>query len=75
MSGEQYTTGSSVIIVTRCLTEACQKIIEGTDLLPEVSDTVNLLKAGLKDRFNMIEQSGTFALATFMDPRFKMQGF
>ncbi|KAL0821412.1 hypothetical protein ABMA28_004894 [Loxostege sticticalis] len=75
MSGEKYITGSSVIIVTRCLKEACQKIIERTDLLPEASDTVHLLKAGLKDRFNMIEQSGTFALTTFMDPRFKMQGF
>ncbi|KAL0879640.1 hypothetical protein ABMA27_003355 [Loxostege sticticalis] len=75
MSGEKYITGSSVIIVTRCLKEACQKIIERTDLLPEASDTVHLLKAGLKDRFNMIEQSGTIALTTFMDPRFKMQGF
>ncbi|KAL0860157.1 hypothetical protein ABMA27_010464 [Loxostege sticticalis] len=75
MSGEKYITGSSVIIVTRCLKEACQKIIERTDLLPEASDTVHLLKAGLKNRFNMIEQSGTFALTTFMDPRFKMQGF
>ncbi|KAL0868282.1 hypothetical protein ABMA27_007812 [Loxostege sticticalis] len=58
-----------------CLKEACQKNIERTDLLPEASDTVHLLKAGLKDRFNMTEQSGTFALTTFMDPRFKLQGF
>ncbi|XP_050676592.1 zinc finger BED domain-containing protein 6-like [Leptidea sinapis] len=75
MSGDKYLTGSSVIVVTRCLIEACQKLLERTDLLPEATDTILLLKTGLKERFKSIEQSGTFSLATFMDPRFKMQGF
>ncbi|CAH0402531.1 unnamed protein product [Chilo suppressalis] len=76
MSGEKYITGSSVIVVTRCLKEACQRLINrGDDLLPDVLDTVLLLKSGLEERFRLIETSGTFALCTFMDPRFKMQGF
>lgn len=45
------------------------------DLLPDASDTVRLLKLGLDERFKLIEQSGTFALTTFLDPRFKVQGF
>lgn len=75
MGAEKYVTGSSVIIVTRCLGEACQKLRDRTDLLPNVNDTVLLLKSGLEERFRLVETSGTFALATFMDPRFKMQGF
>lgn len=46
MSGEKYITGSSVIIVTRCLKEACQKLTDRIDLLPDASDTVRLLKLG-----------------------------
>lgn len=61
MSGEKYITGSSVIIVTRCLKEACQKLTDRIDLLPDASDTVRLLKLGLDERFKLIEQSGTFA--------------
>ncbi|KAJ8736971.1 hypothetical protein PYW07_000242 [Mythimna separata] len=75
MSGEKYITESSIIIVTRCLKEACQKLLNKTDLLPQAYDTVLLLKSGLEERFRFVETSGTFALATFMDPRFKMQGF
>lgn len=75
MSGQKYVTGSSVIVVTRCLKEACEKLIDRTDLLADAKDTVRLLKSGLVDRFEIIEQSGTFSLCTFMDPRFKMQGF
>lgn len=75
MSGEKYITGSSVIIMSRCLKEACQKLIDRTDLLAHASNTVLLLKSGLNERFRLIEQSGTFALTTFLDPRFKVQGF
>lgn len=75
MSGEKYLTGSSVIVVTRCLIESCQRIIDRTDLILESKDTAILLKTGLQERFRLVEQSGTFALATFMDPRFKQQGF
>lgn len=75
MSGEKYATGISVIIVTRYLKEACKKLLERNDLFPEVTNTVLLLKTGLDERFRSVETSATFALCTFMDPRFKMQGF
>lgn len=75
MSGQKYLAGSYVIIMTRCLTEACNKIIERGGLTSDVLDVVLLLKSGINDRFKAIEQSGTFSLCTFMDPRFKMQGF
>ncbi|XP_022835410.1 zinc finger BED domain-containing protein 4-like [Spodoptera litura] len=75
MSGEKYVSGSSVIVVTRCLKEACEKITSRTDLLSAVTDVALTLRSGLIDRFGIIEQSGTFSLCTFMDPRFKTQGF
>ncbi|XP_045453768.1 zinc finger BED domain-containing protein DAYSLEEPER-like [Melitaea cinxia] len=74
MSGEKYLTGSSVIIVTRCLKETCQKLLE-PNFGPVVTDTVLLLKAGLEEKFRQIETSGTFSIATFLDPRFKLKGF
>lgn len=54
MSGEKYITGSSIIIVTRCLKEACQKLLNKTDLLPQAYDTVLLLKSGLEERFRFV---------------------
>lgn len=61
--------------MTRCLTEYCNKIIEKGGLTTDVADVVLLLKSGIAERFRSIEQSGTFSLCTFMDPRFKMQVF
>lgn len=75
MSGQKYLTGSSVIIMVRCLKETCNKIIENAEFTPEVHDVVLLLKSGLTERFRSVEQSGTLALNTFLDPRFKMQAF
>ncbi|KAL0879302.1 hypothetical protein ABMA27_003081 [Loxostege sticticalis] len=74
MSGEKYLTASSVIVMTRCLKEALNITIEKASS-ETVSDIALFLKAGLSDRLKHIEQSRTLSLCTFMDPRFKMQGF
>ncbi|KAH9639660.1 hypothetical protein HF086_017654 [Spodoptera exigua] len=60
--------------MTRCLKEALNVISEKTDH-ETVVDVVVLLKAGIAERLKGIEQSGTFSLWTYMDPRFKTQPF
>lgn len=75
MSGQKYLTGSFVIVMTRCLKEACCKLSEKEDLEPNTRDVVLLLKCGIEERLKGVEQSGTFSLCTFLDPRFKMQAF
>lgn len=60
--------------MTRCLKEALNITIEKASS-ETVSDIALFLKAGLSDRLKHIEQSRTLSLCTFMDPRFKMQGF
>ncbi|CAG9129863.1 unnamed protein product [Plutella xylostella] len=74
MSGEKYVTASSVIVMTRCLQEACRTMMEKTDQ-PTVNEVALLLKVGISERLKGIEQSGTFSLCTFLDPRFKTQAF
>ncbi|KAL0830141.1 hypothetical protein ABMA28_003598 [Loxostege sticticalis] len=60
--------------MTRCLKEALNITIEKASS-ETVRDIALFLKAGLSDRLKHIEQSRTISLCTFMDPRFKMQGF
>ncbi|CAG9571748.1 unnamed protein product [Danaus chrysippus] len=75
MSGEKYLTGSSVIIMVRCLKESCKKILGNTEFVSSVRDVAFNLQLGLEERFQRVEQSGTLALNTFLDPRFKTQAF
>lgn len=75
MSAQNYLTGSYVIVMTRCLIESCNKIWAKPDLSSLVSDVALLLKSGLTERFKNIELSGTLLIASFMDPRFKIQAF
>ncbi|KAL0879762.1 hypothetical protein ABMA27_003474 [Loxostege sticticalis] len=60
--------------MTRCLKEALNITIEKASS-ETVRDIALFLKAGLSDRLKHIDQSRTLSLCTFMDPRFKMQGF
>ena len=74
VSGEKYMTGSSVIVVTRCLINVCKKIKEAdafTNFCEPVKEVLAQLEKGLNDRFKNIEHSKTFALCTFLDPRYK----
>ncbi|XP_025829087.1 LOW QUALITY PROTEIN: uncharacterized protein LOC112904078 [Agrilus planipennis] len=75
MSGQNYLTGSYVIVITRCLKESYNKILGTSDLQQDIISVAKSLKLGLSERFKNIEQSGTFAISTFLDPRFKMKAF
>ncbi|CAG9826273.1 unnamed protein product [Diabrotica balteata] len=75
MNGQKYLKGSSVIVMVRCLQESCNKTLANGNLASIVSDVVQLLISGLAKRFRGIEESGTLSLCTFIDSRFKVQGF
>lgn len=78
ISGDQYLTGSLVIVMTNCLKSICEDFLEKTDynhFQPVVKQIVASLKNGLTERFPRIEFSRTFALCTLLDPRFKNYGF
>lgn len=74
VSGEKYMTGSSVIVVTRCLTNVCKKIKENEvycNFSNLVKEVLSRLEKGVSERFRNVEHSTTFALCTFLDPRYK----
>ncbi|XP_047002335.1 E3 SUMO-protein ligase ZBED1-like [Schistocerca americana] len=74
LSAEEYPTGSLVIVLTRGLLAVCDEIAKMQ--LHEVSRKVVLaLKEGLTNRFSNLEQSKSIALATLLDPRFKLLAF
>lgn len=74
MSGENYMTASTIIVMTRCLKESCdQLLLEGfADL---TNNVIKELRAGLDKRLEGIERSGTFSICTILDPRYKMNVF
>ncbi|KAJ0170004.1 hypothetical protein K1T71_000880 [Dendrolimus kikuchii] len=78
ISGDQYLTGSLVIVMTNCLKAICEDFLEKAEynhFQSVVKQIVVSLKIGLNDRFPKIEFSKTFALCTLLDPRFKNYGF
>lgn len=74
MSGEKYVTGSSVIVMTRCLLTACERLLN-QPFYPAAVNVILALKTGLETRFAGVEKSVTFAVCTFLDPRYKMTVF
>ncbi|CAG5029979.1 unnamed protein product [Parnassius apollo] len=52
-----------------------EPIPENAEFTQPVHDLALSLMAGLNDRFRAVEQSGSLALNTFLNPRFKMQAF
>lgn len=68
LSGENYMTGSSVIVMTRCLITACDKLMID-NICPTAITVVNDLNNGLENRFAAIEKNRTFSICTFLDPR------
>ncbi|XP_026480145.1 zinc finger BED domain-containing protein 4-like [Ctenocephalides felis] len=75
VSGENYLTGSLVIVLVRCLNESCNKLLARNDLLPVIRRITEIFKSGINDRFPNVERSKTFGICTLLDPRFKMKGF
>lgn len=78
VSGDKYMTGSSVIVVTRCLVNVCKKIKESDQYInfcESVKEVLRQLEQGVNDRFKNVEHSNTFALCTLLDPRYKTSVF
>lgn len=79
ISGDQYLTGSLVIVMTNCLKDICEDFLNKEEYCASfnqaVIDVIRSLKYGLKDRFQGIEHSKTFGVCTLLDPRFKLVCF
>lgn len=74
MSGEKYMSGSSVIVMTRCLITSCHNLLQ--ENFSEIAKLViKSLNNGLESRFANVEKSATFSICTFLDPRYKMTVF
>ncbi|CAH0402536.1 unnamed protein product [Chilo suppressalis] len=74
MSGEKYMTGSSVIVMTRCLITSCDKLLD-EEFCDVSKELIYTLRTGLIIRFSNLERSGTFSVCTFLDPRYKLAVF
>ncbi|KAL0893118.1 hypothetical protein ABMA27_014751 [Loxostege sticticalis] len=82
MSAEKYVTGGSVIVITRCLIKTCEKLLadhltplSSENLVSPAATVAMNLRDGLISRLGNVEKSGTFAVCTFLDPRYKVAGF
>ncbi|CAG9840808.1 unnamed protein product [Diabrotica balteata] len=74
MSGENFLTASQVIGFTNGLTSVCNSM-KNEDLSTISNSVINQLLKGLKTRLINIENNKTIALATLLDPRFKLAVF
>ncbi|KOB74120.1 Uncharacterized protein OBRU01_02555 [Operophtera brumata] len=74
MSGEDYVTGSLVIVFNRILLNVYENKISSS-VHPEVAKSVNVIINQLKIRLGPIEHSGTFSICTLLDPRYKTHCF
>ncbi|XP_072945701.1 E3 SUMO-protein ligase ZBED1-like [Epargyreus clarus] len=74
MSGEEYVTGSLIIVFTRVLLTVYENKIPAT-IHPDVSTSVEVIVGQLKRRLGQIEYSGTFSICSLLDPRYKMHCF
>ncbi|BET02152.1 hATC [Nesidiocoris tenuis] len=73
MSGQNYLTGSLVIVVTRALEMSCAALFTQPEIAGDeaAKKVLQLLQNGLEDRFKKVEFSSSFALCTVLDPRYK----
>ena len=74
MSAEKSVTVSKIIVLYQGLMAVCQKI--QISLITQLAkDLIFSLIEGLKKRFGLSESYPMLARATFLDPRFKRNGF
>lgn len=71
ISGENYMSGSLVIVITNGLLDVCEKLLNITELTDLSKNVIKKLQAGLQDRVGNVEYSNTLAISTYLDPRFK----
>lgn len=74
ISGEKYVTASEVIILTNGLNSVCEKLHKRV-YDKSTTDVLKELQRGLTTRLKNIEFSKTIALATLLDPRYKLLTF
>lgn len=74
MSGEEYVTGSLIIVFTRVLLNVYENKIP-TTIDPDVATSVEIIVGQLKRRLGQIEFSGTFSICSLLDPRYKIHCF
>lgn len=76
LSGENYITGSLVIVFNRTLLNIyVEKIPQIPNIHPSVLEVAKVIANGIATRLDRIEFSGTFSVCTFLDPRFKVHLF
>ncbi|KAJ8728888.1 hypothetical protein PYW07_006584 [Mythimna separata] len=85
MSGEKYVSGSQILILTRGLISALNKMLQVTedpmeedfsDSLHEITkNLISSLRSETERRFANIEASKTIGVSTVLDPRFKLHVF
>lgn len=75
ISGEQYTIGSQVIGLTRGLVSIFGKMVNDTKFHSVAKNRIVNIQQGILERFVNLEFNKTVALATFLDPRFKLYAF
>ncbi|CAG4933813.1 unnamed protein product [Parnassius apollo] len=78
VSGEKYLTASQLLIIIKGTKKVLSDILSsdssGYHYLP-INDFVRALLDITHSRFENIENSNTIRVATFLDPRFKLQTF
>lgn len=74
MSGESYITASKVIPITRGLASSIKRISNSSDD-GVVKPVAKKILTGIDTRFPDLEKRRTFALCTFLDPKFKHHMF
>jgi hypothetical protein len=74
LSGQQYVTGSQVIVITRDLVSVCGKLLKD-NINRALNQVIKDILSGINSRCCNFEFSKTIALCTFLDPRFKLLGF
>lgn len=74
MSGENYITASTIIVMTRCLKGSCDQLM-GENLCNVTKSVICKIQSGLETRFEGLERSATFGICTFSDPRYKINVF
>lgn len=76
MSSEKSITLSQVIVIVRSMRHYIRDLsAENDSLNPIFKNMLKTLSDEIVRRFSLIEQKPIYAEATFLDPRFKKQGF
>ncbi|XP_023312348.1 zinc finger BED domain-containing protein 4-like [Anoplophora glabripennis] len=75
ISGDQYITGSMVIPLTNGVYSVYMNLKNKNNIQESAMKVVISIIKGLDDRLGNLERSKTFAVSTYLDPRFKAYAF